>query len=266
MLLRRATGRPSILGLFELPGGKIDYREQPDDAVTRFLLDDAGVRARSITLKDVFTYTDHDDQALQYVFIVYDVVLQNETFHLSRNYDRFNWMVPTKSQQSLLTESTRMLLSVADHPNYLGNNVDNNASLKRVVINTDGGSRGNPGPSAAAYVMYENDMVVDKGGKYLGITTNNIAEYEATLLGLEKALEYGADTVDFRIDSLLVVNQMNGIFKVKNREVWPTHERIKLLENKFKRVRYTHVKREYNQVADAVVNELLDARAGHRPA
>jgi len=263
LLLRRATGRPSILGLFELPGGKIGYREQPDDAVSRYLLEDAGVRPRSITLRDVFTYTDHDDQNLQYVFIVYDVVLQNEAFRLSRNYDQFTWMVQSKTQQKLFTESTRMLLSVAEHPSYLGNTVDNNASLRRVIVYTDGGSRGNPGASAAGYVMYENDIIVDKGGKYLGITTNNVAEYEAALLGLQKALEYGADVVDFRMDSLLVVNQMNGIFKVKNKELWPTHETIKLLENKFKRVRYTHVKREYNQVADAVVNELLDAREAH---
>lgn len=266
LLLRRATGRPSILGLFELPGGKIGYREQPDDALSRYLLDDAGVRPRSITLKDVFTYTDHDDQNLQYVFIVYDVELQNDAIHLSRNYDKASWITPSKSQQRLLTESTRLLLSVSDQPSYLGNTVDNATSYKRVVMYTDGGSRGNPGPSAAAYVMYENEIVVDKGGKYLGITTNNIAEYEAALLGLQKALEYGADVVDFRMDSLLVVNQMNGIFKVKNRELWPTHERIKLLENKFRRVRYTHVKREYNQIADAVVNELLDARQARESA
>src|SRR5437763_1157145 len=91
LLLRRATGRPSILGLFELPGGKIGYREQPDDALARFLLTDVGVRARSITLKDVFTYTDHDDQTLQYVFIVYNVTLLNDAVTLSRNYDKFNW-------------------------------------------------------------------------------------------------------------------------------------------------------------------------------
>jgi ribonuclease HI len=262
LLLRRATGRPSILGLFELPGGKIGFREQPDDALTRYLLSDAGVRARTIVLKDVLTYTDPDDQNLQYVFIVYDVTLVNDAFQLSRNYDRVMWSVPSKSQRKLLTESTRILLSISSHPNYLSDTVDNSTPLKRVVIYTDGGSRGNPGPSAAGYVMYDDEIIVDRGGQYLGITTNNVAEYQAALLGLQKALEYGAQTVDFRMDSLLVVNQMNGIFKVKNRELEPSHEKIKLLENKFRRVRYVHVKRELNRLADAVVNQILDEHEG----
>lgn len=261
LLLRRATGRQSILGLYELPGGKIGYREQPDDALSRYLYDDAGVRVQTVTLKDVFTYTDHDDAKLQYVFIIYDVTLVNDAIRLSNNYDDVKWSLTSAIQPKQLTESTQILLSVTDRPSYLGNSVDNRTSLKRVTIYTDGGSRGNPGPSAAGYILFDSDIIVDRGGEYLGITTNNVAEYRAALLGMERALEYGADTIDFRMDSLLVVNQMNGIFKIKNRELWPVHDKIKLLENKFRRVRYTHVKREYNQRADTEVNRILDSRA-----
>lgn len=224
LVLRRATGRPSILGLFELPGGKIGYREQPDDGLARYLLDDTGVRPRQMTLRDVFTYTDYDDQSLQYVFIVHGVTLQNDAFRLSRNYDRTRWVSLSKPQRKEMTESTRLLLSITDHPSYLTNIVDNMATLILVTIYTDGGSRGNTGPSAAGYVMYHDDVKVDSGSRYLGVTTNNVAEYEAALLGLEAALRYGADVVDFRLDSLLVVNQMNGLFKVKNRELLPAHE------------------------------------------
>ncbi len=96
---------------------------------------------------------------------------------------------------------------------------------------------------------------------YLGIATNNIAEYHGVRLGLEKALELGVRTVDFRIDSLLVVNQMNGIYQIKNRELWPIYERIKELTTKFDKVTFSHVRREFNQLADGMVNKILNAHA-----
>ena len=94
---------------------------------------------------------------------------------------------------------------------------------------------------------------------YLGITTNNQAEYHGVRLGLEKALEMGAATIDFRIDSMLVVNQLNGTYKIKNRELWPINERIIELASKFEKVTFMHVKREFNQLADGMVNKILNA-------
>lgn len=264
MLLRRSTGRESILGHYELPGGKIGYREQPDDALARYLHDDAGLVPREITLRDVFTYTDRDDPALQYVFIVYDVKVMGESAVLSRNYDHMLWSLPSKTQRKALTESTRLLLSIASHPSYLTNNNVAATTDRRVVVYTDGGSRGNPGPSAAGYVIYEGDVLVRQGGKYLGRSTNNVAEYVAALLGLESALDFGAQVVDFRMDSLLVVNQLNGLFKIRNRELGPLHESIKLLENRFKSVRYVHVRRNFNAEADGIVNRILDDQAAGR--
>lgn len=124
----------------------------------------------------------------------------------------------------------------------------------------DGGSRGNPGPSASGYVlMNHNDTVIKKSGVYLGITTNNQAEYQSLKFGMEEARKLGAHTLDVFMDSMLVVNQMKGIFKVKNRDLWPIHESIKELSNQFKKVTYTHVPRELNKLADAEVNETLDA-------
>ncbi len=131
---------------------------------------------------------------------------------------------------------------------------------KEIKMYADGGSRGNPGPSASGYVLLNmDDTVIKKSGVYLGITTNNQAEYQALKYGLEEAQKLGAREVQVFMDSLLVVNQMKGIFKVKNRDLWPIYEAIKDQATFFKKVTYTHVPRELNKLADAEVNETLDA-------
>lgn len=129
----------------------------------------------------------------------------------------------------------------------------------KIKLYSDGGSRGNPGPSASGYVlMDENDVVILKSGVYLGITTNNQAEYQSLKFGLEEARKLGAREVDVFMDSLLVINQMKGIFKVKNRDLWPIYEAIKEMTKSFKKVTFTHVPRELNKLADAEVNDTLD--------
>lgn len=127
---------------------------------------------------------------------------------------------------------------------------------------TDGGSRGNPGPSAGGYVILDmEDNVVKSNGKYLGITTNNQAEYHSLKGGMEMAVQIGIQELHVYMDSLLVINQMKGIYKIKNRDLWPIHEAIQKLRTKFKNVTFTHVPRELNKLADAVVNETLDAQS-----
>lgn len=132
---------------------------------------------------------------------------------------------------------------------------------KMVRLYGDGGSRGNPGPSASGYVLLDadNNLLVDQG-VYLGVTTNNQAEYTALKLGLEAAKKLGAQEVEVYMDSLLVVNQMKGIFKIKNRELWPIHDAIKQLVPQFKKVTFTQIPRELNKAADAAVNRALDAQ------
>jgi ribonuclease HI/pterin-4a-carbinolamine dehydratase len=134
---------------------------------------------------------------------------------------------------------------------------------KKIKMFADGGSRGNPGPSASGYVlMSPDDTVLVEKGIYLGITTNNQAEYQAVKFGLEDALRRGAQEVDVYLDSLLVVNQMSGVFKVRNRDLWPIHAAIKAIRDKFAAVSFTHVPRELNKLADAEVNKCLDKQAG----
>ena len=134
------------------------------------------------------------------------------------------------------------------------------SSLKEAKLYTDGGSRGNPGPSALGFVICDmEENVVKKESKYLGITTNNQAEYQGVKDGLEACHDLGIREVHVYMDSMLVVNQMKGIFKVKNRDLWPIHQSTKDLLPNFSHVTFTHIPRELNRQADSMVNECLDA-------
>jgi ribonuclease HI/pterin-4a-carbinolamine dehydratase len=140
-------------------------------------------------------------------------------------------------------------------------------SIEKMKLFADGGSRGNPGPSASGFVLLdqEDNVVIDEG-VYLGITTNNQAEYTALKLGLERALKEGVRELEVYMDSMLVVNQMKGIFKVKNRDLWPIHDAIKVLVPKFRKIHFGHVPRELNKLADAAVNRALDEHLGTHKA
>jgi ribonuclease HI len=132
-------------------------------------------------------------------------------------------------------------------------------NYKEVKMYSDGGSRGNPGPSASGYILLTMDgELIDHGGEYLGITTNNQAEYQGLKSGLEAALRVGAKSVHVYMDSMLVVNQMKGIFSVKNRDLWPIHGLTKELADQFSIITFTHVPRELNRRADKEVNDILD--------
>ncbi len=137
--------------------------------------------------------------------------------------------------------------------------------LDEVKVFADGGSRGNPGPSASGFVVMdmEDNILIDQG-VYLGVTTNNQAEYTALKLGLEECRKLGAKKVQVYMDSLLVVNQMQGIFKIRNRDLWPLHQAISDLAKSFKHVSFSHVPREFNKLADAAVNRALDQHLATR--
>jgi ribonuclease HI len=138
---------------------------------------------------------------------------------------------------------------------------------QKVKVFGDGGSRGNPGPSASGFVILdmEDNLLVDKG-VYLGVTTNNQAEYTSLKLALEECLKMRVKEVQVYMDSLLVINQMKGTFKVRNRDLWPIYDAIKKLVIKFDEISFTHVPREFNKLADAAVNRTLDEQLGIVPA
>jgi len=274
LLLRRSQGRPDILGKYELPGGRLDDREQPEDAIRRHIQKDLGLTPKKIVILDALSIRSRDNTGVQNIFLVYTVegLSVDSNVHLGISYNKYIWTNLRNYQKEItLRDSTEQLLSLgggnnfAVHGNYEAGGAEVTSEGGRshqptdTVIYSDGGSRGNPGPSAAAFViMGDNQSVIEGGGEYLGITTNNQAEYQGVLLGLERALEMGISVIEFRIDSMLVVNQLKGIYKIKNRELWPINERINELVKKFKSVRFNHVPRELNKLADAGVNKILD--------
>ncbi len=137
--------------------------------------------------------------------------------------------------------------------------------MKTCIIYTDGGSRGNPGPAAGAAVLFEKRKDGSRGeqiaeaARYLGATTNNQAEYTGIIEGLKKAHELGYDVVDMRMDSELAVRQLNGQYKVKNPEIAKRFIEVHDLRQHFRQVTFTHVRREANKEADALVNVTIDA-------
>ena len=110
--------------------------------------------------------------------------------------------------------------------------------------------------------MDEQKKVLHADNKYLGVTTNNQAEYHAAILGMEWCLEQGIRSIDIRLDSMLVVNQLKGTFKVKNRDLWSLYETASELSTRFASCQVTHIPRELNRLADTEVNKALDAVKG----
>jgi ribonuclease HI len=130
----------------------------------------------------------------------------------------------------------------------------------RVVVHVDGGSRGNPGPAAAAAVVSSPDgEVLDESAVTLGRATNNVAEYRGLLLGLERARAVGATEVDVVNDSELIAHQVNGRYKVKHADMKPLHAEALAALRGFERWSLRPVRREQNADADALVNQALDA-------
>ncbi len=131
-------------------------------------------------------------------------------------------------------------------------------------LSTDGGSRGNPGPAAAAYVLETDDgTVLDAHGQTIGVATNNVAEYRALVDGLRKAVELQVDELEVVSDSELLVKQMRGEYRVKNKALIELSLEAAKLARQIGSVRYTAVRREQNELADQLVNEALDS-AGER--
>ncbi len=135
-------------------------------------------------------------------------------------------------------------------------------SLMHVIIRTDGGSRGNPGPSGCGAVVEDgHGKVLREVSKYIGTATNNIAEYRAVLFGLRAAKELGATSAEVVADSELMIKQANRIYKVKHPNLRPLYEEMLGLAQAIGKVTYRHVRREQNAAADDLANQAMDRKA-----
>ncbi len=132
----------------------------------------------------------------------------------------------------------------------------------KVVVNVDGGSRGNPGPAAIAAVVQEpGGGVLEESAEPIGRATNNVAEYRALLLGIERAAALGATELELVGDSELIVRQVEGRYKVKDATMKELHAQVRRALAGFEDWSIRHVRRELNSEADRLVNEALDGRA-----
>lgn len=146
----------------------------------------------------------------------------------------------------------------------------------KLLLNTDGGSRGNPGPAAFGYVIQDitnvdagltrgshqadAGIILEKCGKYLGLTTNNQAEYQGLLSGVNWVVTHHPQAeLLIKMDSLLIVNQIKGLYKVKSPELFPLFQEVRGLLSKLPKWSIEHTYREGNQLADSLVNEALDS-------
>ena len=134
--------------------------------------------------------------------------------------------------------------------------------MKKLILYVDGGARGNPGPGGVGIVIRDDKKKkIKEFYKYLGVVTNNIAEYNAVIYGLQEALMLRADAVKLNLDSELVVNQLKGDYRVKNSDIKPLFEQALHLIKGFKEVDIVRIDREKNKEADKLVNKAINLSA-----
>ncbi len=133
----------------------------------------------------------------------------------------------------------------------------------KLIVYTDGGARGNPGPAwLGVYICTPEHTPVERRFKYLGVTTNNIAEYSGALLGIERAITLWATSIELRADSKLVIEQLKGNYKVKNPWLKVIHGQIQtLIAESSVSMTFTHIPREKNTEADRLSNVAMDQQA-----
>jgi probable phosphoglycerate mutase len=132
---------------------------------------------------------------------------------------------------------------------------------RAATANVDGGSRGNPGPAGYGVRIETDEGAIVELKQSLGICTNNVAEYNGLVAALRWAATHQVETLHVRSDSELLVKQMNGEYRVRNPGLQPLYEQARTLARQIGRVRFEHVRREFNQEADRLANEAMDEAA-----
>lgn len=271
LLLKRAGGRvEGGMPNFELPQGKIIFGEQPEEAMTRVIYENIGAQATSVQLVDAVTFTNLEGASeLGNLYIVYEVKIADDNIKITNErYSAYKWIKMSEAGVLSLEGASEMVLQIiatkAGTPSTRILQVGEGAQVLPVsdfaTIYTDGGSRGNPGPSGLGYYIIGPDgKELKRGGEFLGFSSSRLAEYYGLKEGLEQAIELGLKKVHFKSDSLMMVNQMNGVYKVKNQDLMQVHaDVLKLLEN-LEAYSFSHVPRGQNVEADTEVNKVIDA-------
>ena len=259
LVFKRNRGRSESPVFWELPTGKIKFGEQPEEAMARSLNEFTGLNATSLKLKDVITFLAPEDSSqLSNLYIIYEIQVPSEVKPNPRDrYTAYKYL-KDNSNGVRLTETSMAVLEIIEEK-LLSDRVSPRASANSVTINVDGASRGNPGPSGIGYYITDsNGHIIEKGGEFIGFATSRVAEYYALRKGIDRAIELGYKTARFVSDSLMVINQLNGIFQIKNRDILPVYEDIQKKLESFEAVSFTHVPRSKNTIADSEANDAID--------
>ena len=263
LLLKKKMGRAEGVVLWELPTGKIKFGEQPEEAISRHCLEYLGVQVDKIKLRDVVTFLAYEGAGqLNNLFIVYEIGIQDkQKLEPKERYSAYKYY-NEKSGSLKLTDSTLSILQLEGSRDSNNKNTgfsDIRNAVNGATIFVDGASRGNPGPAGIGYyILGENGQVLKKGGEFVGFATSRVAEYYALKEGCEQAMELGLKTVRFVSDNLMLVNQMNGVYKLKNVDLYQIYDDIQKLLQNFEAVAFVHVKRVQNNEADREANMAID--------
>lgn len=261
LILKRNRGRSDAPVFWELPTGKIKFGEQPEEAMARSLSEYTGYRASSIKLRDVITFLNLEGSSrLSNLYIVYDVEVIGNTQPEPRDrYIGYKFIKDFTNTNVHLNEASLSVFEIME--NKVNNtHISSRGAANSVSIYVDGASRGNPGPSGVGYYVVDVDgKVLERGGKFIGFATSRVAEYYAMKNGVELAVSMGLKSVHFFSDSLMVVNQLNGVFSIKNPDIIPIYHAISKLLDNFESVSFTHLPRSENLIADSEANQAINS-------
>lgn len=300
LLLKRNSGRAVGATYWELPTGKIEVGEQPDEAMARNLELFLGKKTKSIKLIDAVTFVGLEEASrLLNLYLVYEVSLEEEgemeamgkytAYKFTRDFAGMKLSEATGTvvqiegicgeetlEQSGESESfAKATESIRENKNV--NKAWRGAFEKRrfsqggkaksqarevanaTILMVDGASRGNPGAAGIGYVFFGADgKVIERGGEFIGFATSRVAEYTALKKGLERARELGISELKVISDNLMVINQMKGIFKVKNQDIMPINREVKEILRDFEAVSFQHEPRNLTAAADKEANLAID--------
>lgn len=260
LVLKRIRGRSEAPVFWELPTGKIKFGEQPEEACVRTISDYIGLTATSIKVKDVITFLALEGSSrLSNLYIIYEVEIDGHAKPNPRDrYTAYKYVKDLANINIRLNEASISVLEIINGKVSSGR-ISPRDTASSVTIYVDGASRGNPGPSGIGYRIVGIDgNVIEQGGEFIGFATSRVAEYYAMKNGIERAIKRGLKSVRFVSDSLMVVNQLNGIFTVKNQDIMPIYHDIEKLLDSFESVSFTHVPRSDNLIADTEANQAID--------
>ena len=258
LVLKRSTGRSEMPVFWELPTGKIKFGEQPEEAMMRTLEEYIGITAITIKLRDVITFVALEGSSrLDNLYIVYDITTNDKPTPRDR-YSAYKFTNDFAASGIHLNNASHAVLDIEDDKSIISKK-SHRETASAATINVDGASRGNPGPSGIGYVIKDaTGSIIERSGEFIGFTTARSAEYFAMKKGIERAIDLKIKSAQFISDSLMLVNQLNGIMKPKNADTIPIYNDIQKLLDSFDSVSFTYVPRLENSAADKEANLAID--------